>query len=87
MHGHAEQEARCLLSQRTKNEFALWYTNVRNIKTRVRYRLISIHQNVEVDVARPLINDFMAAHFNLNCLELVQQCQRLKLSFNLFPVS
>lgn len=80
-------EVRYLLSQRSKNEFTLWYTDMRNIKTRVRYRLISIHQNIEVDVARPLINDLVTAHFNLNCLELIQQCQGLKFSFNLFHVS
>lgn len=51
------------------------------------YDVIIVQQNIEIDVARSLIDDLFPAKLSLNTLEHVQKNKRRKSCFNLASVS
>lgn len=56
---------------------------MRDFQSLVGHLFIAIEQNVQVNVARALVDDLLPAHIPLNCLKLVKKGKRLKLSLNL----
>lgn len=45
--------------------------------------LIAIHQDIEVDISRPLVDELLTTHGPLDILQLIQESQWLKRCLNL----
>jgi hypothetical protein len=62
-------EAVALLCKRPQHKFSLKHGLVRDVEPRMIYDLIIIQQNIEIDVARSLIDDLFPPELILNTLE------------------
>lgn len=72
-----------LLGQRPQDEFSLGDAHMWDREPFVVNLFVAVEQDVEVDVAGALVDEFSPAHVPLNRLELVQQSQGLELGFDL----
>lgn len=59
---------------------------MRYVETRMLNLLITIHENIEVNVAGALINQLLTAQVALNVLEFVEKSQRFEFSLDLYVI-
>lgn len=83
MYDGSEGDTCDLLRQGPQDELALRDADMGNIETLVLDLFVTVEQDVKVYVAGAFIDDLLAAHIALNCLQLVQELQRLQLCLNL----
>lgn len=76
-----------LLCEWPQHKFPLTHAYVRDIEPLMFELFIAIEKNIKVDVARALVNNFVAPHLVLYGLKLVQQLQRAQVRFDLFQYS
>ena len=71
------------LGQRAQDKLPLGDANVGHNEAPVLDLLVLVQQDVEVNVARALVDELLAAERALNVLELVEQRQRVQLRLDL----
>lgn len=57
---------------------------MRNIESLIGYSLVSIEQNVEVNVSRALVNELTATEMSLYRLKLIQEGHWCKFCLDLY---
>ena len=79
----AREKGEDLLGERPQNELALSDADMGHIETLMTNDLVTIEQNIEINIPRPLVDDFAPAHLIFDELQLIQKSERLELGLNL----
>jgi hypothetical protein len=78
-----KERKRGSLGKRPEDEFALGDANVRNGKALMVDLKVVVEKNVKVDVARSLVDEFLAAKSVFDVLQRIQELEGLQGRLNL----